>query len=49
MGVSGDMQAINPGLGLDTVVSFDVPVGSSPGAIELHDSAYSGGAQVKLS
>jgi hypothetical protein len=48
LGVSGDGDNINPGLGLDTVVSFDVPPGSTPDAIELHDSAFSGGVQVKL-
>lgn len=48
LGVPGDGGNINPGLGIDTVVSFDVPVGSAPEAIELHDSAFSGGATVNL-
>ncbi len=48
LGVPGDGDNINPGLGIDTVVSFDVPPGSVPEAIELHDSAFSGGVMVKL-
>lgn len=48
LGVPGDGDSINPGLGVKTVVSFDVPVGTTPDAIELHDSMFSGGAQVKL-
>lgn len=48
LGVQGDGDNINPGLGIDTVVSFDVPPGSVPEAIELHDSAFSGGVMVKL-
>jgi hypothetical protein len=49
MGAPGDGNNINPGLGIDsTVVSFDVPVGAAPEAIELHDSAFSGGVKVSL-
>lgn len=48
LGVNGDGDSLNPGLGVDTVVSFDVPPGTVPGSIELHDSAFSGGAMVKL-
>ena len=48
LGAPGDGDNINPGLGLDTVVSFDVPPGSIPESIELHDSAFSGGALVNL-
>lgn len=48
MGVNGDGGSLNPGLGVDTVVSFDVPVGTAPDSIELHDSAFSGGATVNL-
>jgi hypothetical protein len=36
-------------LGIDTVVSFDVPPGSTPEAVVLHDSAFSGGTKVNLS
>jgi hypothetical protein len=43
------MSNLNPGLGIaNTMVAFDVPVGSVPDAIELHDSAFSGGATVSL-
>ena len=48
LGVKGDNQNINPGLSIDTVVSFDVPPGSVPEAIDVHDSALSGGAKIKL-
>ena len=48
-GAPGDGDNINPGLGIaKTVVSFDVPVGAAPEAIELHDSAFSGGVKVSL-
>ena len=48
-GALGDGDNINPGLGIaKTVVSFDVPVGAAPEAIELHDSAFSGGVKVSL-
>jgi archaellum component FlaG (FlaF/FlaG flagellin family) len=49
LGVPGDDSPLNPGLGVDTVVSFDVPAGSAPEAVVLHDSAFSGGAKVALS
>jgi len=42
------MDAINPGLGLEGSVSFDVPKGAEPEAIEFHDSMFSGGARVAL-
>jgi hypothetical protein len=49
MGAPGDGNNLNPGLGIaSTVVSFDVPVGTNPDAVELHDSAFSGGVQVSL-
>jgi hypothetical protein len=48
LGVTGDGDSLNPGLGIDTVVSFDVPPGTVPTSIELHDSAFSGGATVRL-
>jgi Domain of unknown function (DUF4352) len=48
-GAPGDGDNINPGLGIaKTVVSFDVPVGAAPEAIELHDSVFSGGVKVSL-
>jgi hypothetical protein len=48
-GAPGEGDNINPGLAIaKTVVSFDVPVGAAPEAIELHDSAFSGGVKVSL-
>ncbi|MCZ4563372.1 DUF4352 domain-containing protein [Rhodococcus sp. IEGM 1401] len=41
-------EQINPGNALDTTVVFDVPVGTVPAEIELHDSAFSGGTAVAL-
>lgn len=49
IGIPGDGDNINPGLGIDTVVSFDVPPGSMPEAVVLHDSMFSGGTKVNLS
>ena len=42
------MEDINPGLGIDTQVTFDIPKGAVPTAIEFHDSMFSGGATVAL-
>jgi Domain of unknown function (DUF4352) len=39
---------INPGNTLQSKVVFDVPAGTTPATIELHDSAFSGGVTVKL-
>jgi hypothetical protein len=41
-------EEINPGNTLNSKVVFDVPTGTVPTAIELHDSAFSGGVTVKL-
>lgn len=41
-------EQTNPGNALDTTVVFDVPVGTVPAEIELHDSAFSGGRTVAL-
>lgn len=41
-------EQINPGNALDTTVVFDVPVGTVPAEILLHDSAFSGGTTVAL-
>lgn len=48
LGLKGDMESLNPGLGLDAVVPFDVPPGTQPDAIQLHDSMFSGGVMVSL-
>ncbi|GGK53431.1 DUF4352 domain-containing protein [Nocardia camponoti] len=39
---------INPGNSVEVIVVFDVPAGSNPTAVELHDSAFSTGAKVAL-
>jgi hypothetical protein len=39
---------INPGNSIDAVVSFDVPLGITVDTVELHDSAFSGGAKLRI-
>lgn len=39
---------INPGNQVQAQVAFDVPVGTQPSQIELHDSIFSGGVTVNL-
>lgn len=39
---------MNPGFTISVLVPFDVPLGTAPDVVELHDSAFSGGARVKL-
>ncbi|WP_280206344.1 DUF4352 domain-containing protein [Nocardia cyriacigeorgica] len=39
---------INPGNTLPVTIAFDVPPGTVPAALELHDSMFSGGAKVSL-
>ncbi|MEV0340072.1 DUF4352 domain-containing protein [Nocardia sp. NPDC050713] len=39
---------INPGNRISVVLAFDVPKGTTPTAIEFHDSVFSGGARVAL-
>lgn len=41
-------EEINPGNTLTSKMVFDVPAGTAPTAIELHDSAFSGGVKVNL-
>jgi hypothetical protein len=41
-------EEINPGNTLNSKVVFDVPTGTTPTAIELHDSMFSGGVTVNL-
>ena len=45
---SSIFEEINPGNTLNSKVVFDVPAGTAPTAIELHDSAFSGGVTVSL-
>ncbi len=40
---------INTGNRVEAKVAFDVPEGTQPSTIELHDSAFSGGVKVRLS
>lgn len=42
------LEEINPGLGIEASVAFDIPPGAVPTAIECHDSAFSGGALLAL-
>ena len=42
------IEEINPGLSVDGIIVWDVPVGSSPDRLELHDSFLSGGVEVTL-
>jgi hypothetical protein len=39
---------INPGNSIHVRVAFDVPPGTSPAELELHDSIFSGGVSVRL-
>ena len=39
---------INPGSMIDTAVAFDVPEGTEPDALEVHDFAFSPGATVPI-
>jgi len=48
LGDNSWMEDINPGLGIDTQVTFDIPPGAVPEAIECHDSMFSGGASLAL-
>lgn len=41
-------EDINPGLSITGEIAFDVPKGTKIKAVELHDSAFSGGVTVKL-
>jgi hypothetical protein len=41
-------EEINPGNTLNSKVVFDVPTGTAPTSLELHDSAFSGGVTVDL-
>lgn len=43
--VTGD---INPGNSIQVKEAFDVPPGTTPAEVELHDSMFSGGVKVGL-
>jgi hypothetical protein len=38
------LEDINPGLSIEASLTFDIPRGAVPEAIEVHDSMFSGGA-----
>lgn len=42
------LEEINPGNTVKGIVIFDMPKGTIPTVLELHDSAFSGGAKVSL-
>lgn len=42
------MSDINPGNSIRVKAAFDVPPGTQPAELELHDSMFSGGASVRL-
>ena len=45
---SGWIEEINPGNSIEAVIAFDVAKGAKLVAVELHDSAFSGGVVVTL-
>jgi hypothetical protein len=42
------LKDINPGNEINGTILFDLPKGAVPTSIELHDSAFSGGATITL-
>ena len=42
------LEEINPGNSIKGILLFDVPKGTKPVSMELHDSAFSGGVKVAL-
>ena len=48
-GGGSSFAEINPGNSIQAKVAFDVPVGTVPKALEVHDSMMSGGTTVALS
>jgi hypothetical protein len=42
------MGDINPGNSIQVKAAFDVPPGTQPAALEVHDSMFSGGVSVRL-
>lgn len=45
---SNAISRINPGIGIDTAIAYDVPVGARPDRIELHSDTLSPGVYVDL-
>ncbi|WP_396904810.1 DUF4352 domain-containing protein [Mycolicibacterium phlei] len=48
MNDDGIMADINPGNAIQVRVAFDVPPGTQPAELEVHDSMFSGGAKIRL-
>ncbi len=48
VGDGDDMINVEPGNRVDFQCAFDVPVGTLAGAVEVHDTAYSAGATVRV-
>jgi hypothetical protein len=48
VGDGDDMIGIKPGDRVDFQCAFDLPVGTLTGAVELHDTAYTAGATVRV-
>jgi hypothetical protein len=51
LSMNGDDAMIidmNPGFSAKVMVPFDVPTGTDPESVELHDSAFSGGVTVHV-
>jgi hypothetical protein len=48
IGTGDDMINIKPGNRVAFQCAFDVPVGTLAGAVEVHDTAYSAGATVRV-
>ena len=48
VGDGEDLINIKPGTRVDLQCAFDVPVGTLTGAVEVHDTAYSAGATVRV-
>jgi len=42
------LEEIDPGNSVEGIVAFDVPEGAKPGRLELHDSPFSGGIDVRV-
>ncbi|MFC3491351.1 DUF4352 domain-containing protein [Glycomyces rhizosphaerae] len=42
------LTEINPGNQVEGKIVFDIPTGTTPATLELHDSAFSGGVEVSL-
>ncbi|MGE2731015.1 DUF4352 domain-containing protein [Mycolicibacterium vaccae] len=39
---------LGPGFAINVLLPFDIPTGASPAALQLHDSAFSGGVRVDV-